>query len=181
MNVFDADNPKGPDGVGLKASGARRSLVLLVCDGAIENYFNMVKLFGLLNLPSVDEPFRFTTDIKMLCIMLGLSGGKPTYGCPYCIGEKVGGDTGEWVKGLHRTLGFCKLSHEKYVAAGSVKSKANQFYNCIETPVDIMSGEDDSWTLALYPPPILHIVLLGGPNDVLKALRKSYPVQYAAF
>ena len=179
--MFDADNPGGADGVGLNASGARRSLILLVCDGAIENYSNMVKLFGLLNLPSVDEPFRFTTDIKMLRIMLGLSGGKPIFGCPYCIGQKVGGDKGEWVKGLHRTLGFCRVSHGKYAAAGSVKSNAQKFFNCIETPVDIMSGEDDTWTLALYPPPILHVVLLGGPNDVLKALRKSYPVQYAAF
>ena len=155
--------------------------MLLVCDGAIENYDNMVTLFGLLNLPSVDEPFRFTTDIKLLRIMLGLSGGKPTFGCPYCLAQKVGGDKGDYVKGLHRTLGFCKLSNEKYVAAGSVKKDANKFYNCIKTPVDIMSGEDDTWTLAMYPPPILHIVLLGGPNDVLIALRKNYPAQYAAF
>ena len=182
LNVLDADNTGGRDEAGLKASGGKRSLVLLVCDGAVENYENIKKLFALLDLPSLDVPFRFTTDIKMLRIMLGLSGGNPKFGCPYCLGCQIPpGKKGEYVKGLNRTLGFCKFSHEKYTAAGSVKSDANKFYNCIETPIDIMSGEDDTWTLALYPPPVLHCVLLGGPNDLLIELKNKYPRLYAGF
>ena len=47
--------------------------------------------------------------------MLGLSGGRPTYGCPYCCG-KQDETTGEYVKGVNRTLGDCKASHAEYVA-----------------------------------------------------------------
>ena len=176
--MFDEDDPGGRDGQGLKSSGGKRSLVLLSCDGAIENYENMKKLFALLDLANCGEPFRFTTDIKLLRIMLGLSGGKPTYGCPYCTGKLI---RGVYVKGLNRTLGFCKVTADKYAAAGSIKKDANKFFNCIKTPINIMSGEDDSWILGLYPPPILHTVLLGGPNDLLMAVRKKYPAEFGQF
>ena len=176
--MFDQDNPGGLDGAGLKSSGGKRSLILLSCDGAVENYPNMKKLFALLNLANVGEPFRFTTDIKLLRIMLGLSGGNPRHGCPYCDGMLI---RGEYVQGVNRTLGYCKQTAAEFAAAGSVKIKANQFDNCIQSPIDIMSDEDDTWTLALYPPPVLHTVLLGGPNDLLLALKKKYPGQYAKF
>ena len=35
--------------------------------------------------------------------------------------------------------------------------------------------------MALYPPPVLHLVLLGGPNDLFKALRMKYSVAFSAF
>ena len=176
--MFDQDNPGGLDGAGLKSSGGKRSLILLSCDGAVENYPNMKKLFALLNLANVGEPFRFTTDIKLLRIMLGLSGGNPRHGCPYCDGLLI---RGEYVQGVNRTLGYCKQTAAEFAAEGSVKKNANLFDNCIQSPIDIMSDEDDTWTLALYPPPVLHCVLLGGPNDVLTALKKKYPGLYAGF
>ena len=88
---------------------------------------------------------------------------------------------GECIKGVNRTLGDCKASHAEYVASGVKKDKVNQYYNCLESPIDMMSGEDDTWTLALYPPPVLHILLLGGPNDLFRVLKKRYPVQFADF
>ena len=179
--MFDEDNPGCRDGKGLKSSGGKRSLVLLSCDGAVENHKNMKKLFALLDLANCGEPFRFTTDIKLLRIMLGLSGGNPKHGCPYCDGQLVGGKYGKYIKGVNRTLGGCKKSAAKYAAAGRVKKDANKFDNCIQPPIDIMSGEDDTWTLALYPPPILHCVLLGGPNDLLTVLRNKYPVEFGQF
>ena len=127
-----------------------------------------------MDLPNVDEPFRFTTDIKMIRILLGLSGGRPTFACPYCLAFKIK-STGKWTVGENRTLGGCKESHNQFVAAGGVKKDVNQFYNCVQAPIDIFSEEDDTWTLALYPPPVLHIVLLGEPNDLFKALRLKYP------
>ena len=180
LNVFDDDNPAGRDDSGLMASGNKRTLILLVCDGAVENHYNVKKLFALLNLANVGEPYRFTTDIKMIRIMLGLSGGKPTYGCPYCLARKLE-STGEWTVGDNRTFGGCKEEHNKFVAAGGVKKDVSKFYNCVEAPMDIFSAEEDTWTLALYPPPVLHTVLLGGPNDLFKALRLKYSVQFAAF
>ena len=97
---------------------------------------------------------------------------------PCCDGMLI---RGEYVQGVNRTLGYCKQTAAEFAAAGSVKIKANQFDNCIQSPIDIMSDEDDTWTLALYPPPVLHTVLLGGPNDLLLALKKKYPGQYAKF
>ena len=41
MNVFDDDNPGGRDHAGLKSSGGKRTLILLMCDTAIENYRNV--------------------------------------------------------------------------------------------------------------------------------------------
>ena len=155
-------------------------MVLLMCDGAIENYHNVKKLFRLLDLPNVGEPFKFTTDIKMIRIMLGLSGGNPTYGCPYCLAKRID-STGEWTDAENRTLGDCKESHRQFLAAGGKKKDVNQYYNCVRAPIDIFTEEDDTWTLALYPPPVLHIVLLGGPNDLFRVLRKKYSVQFAAF
>ena len=35
--------------------------------------------------------------------------------------------------------------------------------------------------MSLYPPPVLHLVLLGGPNDLFKALRMKYFVAFSAF
>ena len=53
MNVFDDDNPGGRDHAGLKSSGGKRTLILLMCDAAIENYGNVKKLFALLDLLGV--------------------------------------------------------------------------------------------------------------------------------
>ena len=180
LNVFDDDNPAGRDDGGKMASGTKRTLILLICDGGIENHHNVKKLFALLNLASVGEPFRFTTDIKMIRIMLGLSGGKPTYGCPYCLARKIE-STGKWTVAENRTFGGCKEEHNKFVAAGGVKKDVSQYYNCVKDPIDIFAADEDTWTLALYPPPVLHTVLLGGPNDLFKALRLKFPKQFADF
>ena len=161
LHILDRDNPGGLDQQGLKATGVRRGLVLLECDAAVENYENMQKLFALLDLPSLQEPFKFTADYKLLRIMLGLSGGQPRHPCPYCVGEHVKA-TGELKTGLARTLGFCKDSYNNFVTkAKAKKSKAKYFYNCVRPPLELMSGMDDVWILAICPPPILHTILLG--------------------
>ena len=38
LHILDRDNPGGTDSHGMKATGVRRGLVLLECDGAVENY-----------------------------------------------------------------------------------------------------------------------------------------------
>ena len=158
---MDRDNPGGLDHQGLKATGVRRGLVLLECDAAVENYENMQKLFSLLDLPSLQEPFKFTADYKLLRIMLGLSGGQPRHPCPYCIGEHVKA-TGEVKAGIARTLGFCKDNHHNFVQKAKAKtSKAKEFYNCVRPPLELMSGMDDVWILAIMPPGPLHTILLG--------------------
>ena len=45
---------------------------------------------------------------------------------------------GECIKGVNRTLGDCKVSHAEYVAAGVKKDEVNQYYNYLESPIDIM-------------------------------------------
>ena len=161
LHILDRDNPGGVDQQGLKATGVRRGLVLLECDAAVENYENMQKLFSLLDLPSLQEPFKFTADYKLLRIMLGLSGGQPRHPCPYCIGEHVKA-TGEVKAGIARTLGFCKDSYNNFVKKAQAKtSKAKEFFNCVRPPVELMSGMDDVWILAIMPPGPLHTILLG--------------------
>ena len=158
---MDRDNPGGLDHQGLKATGVRRGLVLLECDAAVENHENMQKLFSLLDLPSLQEPFKFTADYKLLRIMLGLSGGQPRHPCPYCIGEHVKA-TGEVKAGIARTLGFCKETYNNFVKKAQAKtSKAKEFFNCVRPPVELMSGMDDVWILAIMPPGPLHTILLG--------------------
>ena len=182
LHMFDKDNPGGVDWQGHKASGTRKSLVLLECDNAVENYSNMVKLFALLDLPNFSEKFKFTGDFKLLRIMLGLSGGNPTYGCPFCLGQKIK-SSGKYMRGLARTLGFCKEQSQKFKdKSKSVKStKANEHYNCINTPVEIMNEEDDNWTLLLFPPGPLHTIVLGGPNDLMKAIKKKHLAKFTKF
>ena len=161
LHILDRDNPGGLDHQGLKATGVRRGLVLLECDAAVENHENMQKLFSLLDLPSLQEPFKFTADYKLLGIMLGLSGGQPRHPCPYCIGEHVKA-TGEVKAGIARTLGFCKDNHNNFVQKAKAKtSKAKEFYNCVRPPLELMSGMDDVWILAIMPPGPLHTILLG--------------------
>ena len=181
LHMFDKDNPGGVDWQGLKASGTRRSIVLLECDNAVENYSNLVKLFALLDLPNFSEKFKFTGDFKLLRIMLGLSAGNPTYGCPFCLGQKIK-SSGKYMRGLARTLGFCKEESQKFRdKSKSDKLKANKHYNCINSPVEIMNGEDDNWTLLLFPPGPLHTILLGGPNDLMKAMKKKHLTKFNEF
>ena len=45
---------------------------------------------------------------------------------------------GEYVKGVNWTLGDCKASHAEYVAAGVKMGEVNQYYNYLESPINIM-------------------------------------------
>ena len=156
LHILDRDNPGGTDSHGMKATGVRRGLVLLECDGAVENYENVKKLFALLDLANLEEPFKFTADYKLLRIILGLSGGKPRHGCPYCLGQTS--STGEFNLGLARTLGLCKDTHQNFVNKAKAKtSKVKDYY----PPVELMHGMDDTWILAVCPPGPLHTILLG--------------------
>ena len=149
------------DGHGLKATGVRRSLILLEADGAVENHFNVKKLFALLNLPSIGENFKMTADFKLIRILLGLSSGNPRHGCPYCLGRAIK-SSNVFTKALARTVGGCKEDHQKFVKeAKGHPSKAKDHNNCINQPVDLMTKIEDVWTLAVFPPGPLHTVLLG--------------------
>ena len=141
--------------------------MLLECDGAVENYHNMKKLFSLLDLPSIEEPFKFTADYKLLRIILGLSGGNPKHGCPYCCGY-TDKPNNVYKTGLARTLGMCRQNHQKFVSDSKAKlSKAKNHYNCIHPPIDLMYGMEDTWTLSLFPPGPLHTLLLGNFTSFL--------------
>ena len=66
-----------------------------------------------------------------------------------------------------RTLGRVREWNRKYMAAGSPLKRAQEYKNCIHTP--IIDGQDEEFILLLIPPAELHL-MLGAVNTLLTCI-----------
>ena len=86
-------------------------------------YLNIRKILELLNLK--DLKFKVCADLKIVNIILGLSGHGGKYSCAFCYGECT------LAAGPVRTFRHLKEQYNMYLEAGSPVKKMQQFYNVV--------------------------------------------------
>ena len=91
--------------------GVNRVLVLAYVEGIQETYLNIRKILELLNLK--DLKFKVCADLKIVNIILGLSGHGGKYSCAFCYGECT------LAAGPVRTFRHHKEQYNMYLEAGS--------------------------------------------------------------
>lgn len=77
-----------------------------------------------------------------------------TFPCAFCTVQKK--DLGE-KKGALRTIGSVKENSTSWIAAGSKKTNARHYFNCVHAP--LIHGDDQTLILDVCPPPSLHLLL----------------------
>ena len=142
-------------------SGVNRSIVLAYCEDLEENYTNMRMIMELLQIDELD--FVVATDLKLLNILLGLSGHGGKYACVYCEGEKV------IEAGKARTFSSIIQCYENYQSAGANPKKMMDNANVINMP--LIKPKEDQLIEESVPPPELHLVM-GATNHLLELIRR---------
>ena len=100
-------------------------------------------------------------DLKLLNILLALSGHGDKYACIYFEEEK-GLD---W--GRVRTFGQLMEYNQKYVQAGSKEKDMQKYFNVIHPP--LINVQQDLEVLDAVPPPELHM-LMGAVNHQVELM-----------
>ena len=142
-------------------SGVNRSIVLAFVEGMKENHKNLRVVIELLQLHKL--PFVVAADLKLLNVLLGLSGHGGKFACYLCEGE-IGLEAGTL-----RTFSSLIQNSEAYAAAGSKPTTMKKYKNCINPP--LLDVDEDQLVLSVVPPPELHL-LMGATNKKLELVRE---------
>ena len=142
-------------------SGVKRSIVLAYVENVSEDYELIRKIFELLRIDELD--FVIAADLKLLNVLLGLSGHGGKYACIYCEAEKG------LVPGDLRTFGRLVECNEQYTKAGSRERDMKKFFNVVNPP--LINAEEDQVVGDVVPSPELHL-LMGATNHKLELIRK---------
>ena len=121
-------------------------------------------------------------DIKLIDIMTGIQSTSSIHPCPYCNGAKLdknGRETngkGTFVKGEPRTMKNLRENAEEYCTNGLQKRATLRQFNSVEfPPLFVQPDQEEKLVWEIYPPPQLHVGVLGPGNDVLQFLEKQFP------
>ena len=148
------------DGVGGKenTSGSTFKLIVLALLYDAPETYDTVKMM-MEKLQFDNFPATITSDIKMLLLLIGKSGGNLTHGCVFCDAAKPLNQEGKLYK-----LSDLHAWHLKYEEAGGDKKKQKNFQNVVNKP--LLEMEPDDLILGAVAPPELHLML--GVTDKLK-------------
>ena len=117
-DVFDnllgvTDDSSAKDGVSKSPvkkksaqGGVRRCLIIGILEDVPETHYNVHRILQILDIRPQDLDLTFTTDLKLLNILLGMQGHSSSHSCAYCTILTVGPGaySGENVKTLLKTL-----------------------------------------------------------------------------
>ena len=154
------------EGVGVRqhTSGSTYKVVVLaLLYDAPETYETVRMMMQKLQLENF--PATITSDIKMLLLLIGKSGGNLTYGCVFCSAAKPLTQAGE----LYCLSDLQKL-HLDFQEAGADKKKQKDFQNVVNKP--LLELEPDDLVLGTVAPPELHL-MLGVTDKLKKSLEKT--------
>ena len=86
--------------------GVRRCLIIGILEDVPETHYNVHRILQILDIRPQDLDLTFTTDLKLLNILLGMQGHSSSHSCAYCTILTVGPGaySGENVKTLLKTL-----------------------------------------------------------------------------
>ena len=150
------------DGVGGKkhTSGSTYKLMVLALLYDTPETYETVKIM-MEKLQFENFPATITSDIKMLLLLIGKSGGNLSHGCVFCDAAKPLDKEGT----LYR-LSDLHTWHMNYEEAGGDKKKQKDFQNIVNKP--LLQMEPDDLILGAVAPPELHLML--GVGDKLKKI-----------
>ena len=117
-------NPGQGEKKGQLNTGVNRILVLAHGQGWSETHNNLRSIVELMDFESIE--FSLAADLKLLNVLLGLSGHNGTYACLFCEGAMT------LEPGVPRTFASIILNSAAYIAAGSKKSTMSNYKNCIK-------------------------------------------------
>ena len=135
-----------------------------VVEEAKESWDVLEELLGGLKLQP--GTFSFNADLSLLNEILGLMPHSCAHPCPFCTWSK-----GEFGPGELRTFEGIREAHNEWVKAGSIKSDAKKFFNCVGVPISIFP--EFGAVLLHITPPGLHI-MMGVVDKLLKEMTRCY-------
>lgn len=157
--------------IDFKDTGVKKLFILAIASDVEENYSNMLLMLNKLNLTSPDNlhyPVRFSNDLKMNNILVGIMNHSSAHPCCWC--DVLKGDLIEC--GNMRTIRNIQSDYEKWCKSGKNFKNAKLFNNFVNEP--IFRANNDTRILELIPPPELHL-LLGIVNLLFKHLEDELP------
>ena len=143
-------------------SGVNRVLVLAYVEEIQETYNNLRKILELLNFK--DLKFKVCGDLKIVNVILGLSGHGGKYSCAFCYGEC------NLVAGPVCTFRHLKDQYNMYLEAGYPVNKMQQFYNVVHPCLLNISNLDDPISTVISHPELHY--LMGVTNWIFKLVNK---------
>ena len=103
-----------------------------------------------LNLEGVE--YMTQADLKLLMIMVGKSGGRPKFGCPFCSASVPYQSEGE-LYSLHDLMDL----HSQFIESGANPKTQKDFQNVVHPPLIVASP--DQLILGTLALPELHLLL----------------------
>ena len=148
-----------------------KKLIILAMSPTTETHENIETILTLLNIQVLD--FAFSTDIKMILILLGKQGGSSTHACPFCEGAKP------WPADPANptTIGSLWENYNAFVrpvdegGGGGNEKKGRDYQNVVRKP--LITGDDETPILGgVFYFPELHC-LIGIVGKIMKELETS--------
>ena len=146
MNVFNRE--VNYDSKEAKNTGVNKVIILAFAKNVCESHTNLQTLIEKTKLN--DLKFYLAADLKLLNIVLGLSGHGGKYPCLFCDGDKT--NLGEL-----RTFNMLKNTYKNFAKSGFKKSSMQLYKNVIHPCLLVEPGE--MYVLDVIPPPELHLLM----------------------
>ena len=130
-----------------------------------ERYYNLSKLFNILNIDEIH--YSGVADLKLCQILAGLSPSArsihPCYICEWNRKEP-------FVTAEERTIEKCEDNHRSFQQSGAKLINAKHYKNCINK--SLITGEPDAKLVDLFAIPELHI-MEGTVNTIVENIEKN--------
>ena len=140
MNIFDPEELDGE-----KLTGCNKLIILAFVKDVSECHSNIDIIHKKANLDDIKH--YKACDLKLLNILLGISGHGGLHSCLYCDGLMS-------TPGTLRTFGSLKKDYQNFMEAGGDESKMKNFNNVIKP--SIIEEQDDVFVIDTIPIPELH-------------------------
>ena len=135
-----------------KHGGVKQIITLFMGQKIPENYENVKRVLDCLNI-NIEETVEttFSSDLKLINLMLGLQSHASSYCCPYCTILTRSEDAYK-VPGMSRSLKSIKEDYDGFLhAGGNPERHAKYFHSVIHAP--LLMAPEDVEILLLIPPP----------------------------
>ena len=150
------------DGIGgreAKLTLVKRLLIVACAPEVAESWANIKTILEKLDIGSLGS-CPISVDVKVMLILCGKQAASSKHPCPYCECQAP-----FICPCLPNTLGSLARHYQKYVEAGSKKSTAMNFNNCVNPA--LLHGNPDRTILDLLTFPEFH-VMIGTTGHIVK-------------
>jgi hypothetical protein len=149
-----------------KETGSRKIFLLAVVPDVPETYEVCSEVFA--SLPNLPKRFKFSADLKVINLVLGLGSHASMYPCPFCYYKKGSTDAFE----NRRLEDICTLNEQWQTIGKGVLTSLRTYKNCVHKPISIFPSTGNVIDIVAIPE--LHI-LIGITNKMFKEAMKEWP------